>query len=241
MSDKIATLLKAVNDLSSTIPYGDGWLVRTPLTYSDGDAVTVFVDPVNKGLRVTDRGEAIDRLSMWGVAGAATRARQGIVHVRHAHDLSPLGSTDEEMATFGNPADLGTMILDVAQASMRVEQLRWLALDHPTKKFEDRLSSRLESLASDHDWTIERRAGLPLPGDRTRQVTASVTGKRARAYVQAVGDSDRERAVANCYYIFDRALAPPRNQNSGLGRTARWMVRWDSRRSRPRGGCHVLR
>ena len=43
MSTSITSaLLKRINDVTSTHPYGDGWLVDTPLTYSDGDTITLF-------------------------------------------------------------------------------------------------------------------------------------------------------------------------------------------------------
>lgn len=202
----VGALLGAVNDLTSATPYGSGWLLDTPFTFSDGDRVSVLIDPLGSGFRVTDRAEAIDRLVMWGVSPDSKRANQAITATRQAAGLAPIGTEGKhQVATFGGAPELGAMVLAVAQCAVRIEQLRWLARDKPSMKFDDRLNERLLVVAHQHRWRYNRRAAIPLPGDRTRQVTAVVEGQRATAYVQAVSASDPEESVGRCYYLFDRA------------------------------------
>ena len=201
-----ASILHAVNDLTAVRAYGDGWLVDTPFTYSDGDAITVLVDPIGTGFRITDRAEALDRLSSWGVAPDSARAAAGIQAARDAGQLSPVASHTSETATIAEEADLGAAILAVGQAALRVEQLRWLAQDRPAINFDDRLATRVEMLSESHKWTMTRRAQIRMRTGRVRRVTASVQGPAGTAYIQAVSDSDQERSVANCYYLFDRSI-----------------------------------
>lgn len=206
MKNKIvASLLGAVNDLTLVRAYGDGWLVSTPLTYSDGDTVRVYVEPYNEGFRVTDRAEATDRLSMWGVVTDSGRARRGILAVRQAANLSPIGSDATETATVGDDRSLGHLVLGVAQAALRTEQLRWLARDLPAMKFDDRLSTRIEGLSRARHWNYVRRASMTLSHGRVKQVTAAVEGPEGKAYIQAVSNADVERSTINCFYLFDRS------------------------------------
>jgi hypothetical protein len=200
-------ILGAINDALSVRPYGGAQLVFTPLKYSDGDTITILVEPFGNGLRVSDRGEAVDRLETWGVHADQGRAAEAIVAARSSVRLNPFASEPEELSTICDDSDLGLGILTVAQTALRVEQLRWLAKDRPALKFDDRLANRLSSVSSARHWRMTRRAKLPLASGRTRQVTAAVEGQHGTAYVQAVSDVDKDRSVANCYYIFDRSTA----------------------------------
>lgn len=209
-------VLGAVNDHLSVRPYRGGHLVSTPLTYSDGDTITVFVETFAGAFRVSDRAEATDRLDSWGVHSEQGRAAEAIVAARRAASLNPFASEQEELSTICDVAELGATILAVAQAALRVEQLRWLAKDRPSLKFDDRLANRLVSVSSARHWRMTRRAKLPLAHGRTRMVTAAVEGLNGTAYVQAVSDADKERSVANCYYLFDRSTAPKSQRVAAL-------------------------
>ena len=224
MTNIASSLLKAVNDLTGVRSYGDGWLVTTPLTYSDGDSVVVLVEPVNSGFRVTDRAEAFDRLIGWGVDPESGKAAQGVKAARSGARLAPLGGSDPtETATFGDASDLGIAILAVAQSAARVEQLRWLARDLPTLSFDDRLTNRIVTASRSHGWKYVRRAPLPLAHGRTKRVTASVSGERGTAFVQAVSDADYERSTINCFYLFERSLEARTSLVAALaGEAERW-------------------
>lgn len=216
MTQITSAILNAVNDLTAARAYGDGWLVTTPLTYSDGDAITILVEPVNHGFRVTDRAEALDRLTAWGVAHDSQRANAGVIAARNAAKLSPLGSHPTETATFVEESEVGHAVLSVAQAALRTEQLRWLAQDRPTSNFDERLANRVLTLAQSHDWQMRRRAEMTLRGGRTRRVTASVQGPRGTAYIQAVSDTDPDRSVQRCFYLFGRSVENKANKVSAL-------------------------
>jgi hypothetical protein len=209
-------LLRVVNDETTVRDFGTGWLVRTPFSYSDGDVVTVFVEPYNTGVRVSDRAEAVDRLTMWGVDPSTGKAQTAIERARQSAQLIPIASEATETATFGEPSQVGRMIFAVAETALRTEQLRWLARDVPVLSFDERLSNRVGVVARSHDWKYARRAPMDLVGGRSRRITAAVTGARGTAWVQAVGDADKERSTEHCFYLFDRSLAPQGSRIAAL-------------------------
>lgn len=213
-------VLNAVNDLVSVRPYRGGELVTTNLQYSDGDTIRIWVDPMNGAFRVTDRAEAVDRLEMWGVRASQGRAAEAIVTARASAFLNPYGAQAEELSTICTTDELGLTVLRVAAAALRVEQLRWLAKDQPMLKFDDRLANRLSNVASTRHWKMTRRAKISLDGGRTRQVTAAIEGESGTAWIQAVGNTDQDRAVANCYYLFDRSQAPKSHRIAALAGAA---------------------
>lgn len=216
-----ASILNAVNDLVSVRPHRGGELVTTSLRFSDGDSIEIWVDRMSGSFRVTDRAEALDRLEMWGVRTNQGKAAEAIVAARTAAALNPFGAVPEELSTICSPEELGVTVLAVAEAAMRVEQLRWLAHDRPALKFDDRLAGRLESLSLSRRWRMTRRAKISIEGGRERRITAAIEGPHGTAYVQAVSDADKERAAEHCYYLFDRSEASKSHQVAALAGASR--------------------
>src|SRR5690606_13655671 len=91
-----ALVLRALNDGMSSRPYGHGALLDLPMTYSDGDSIRVFVEELGKGYRVSDRGDAIDRLVEAGVNPDAVKARAAIEDALRTHSLDRIASEDRE-------------------------------------------------------------------------------------------------------------------------------------------------
>lgn len=139
----LGAVLRALNDHTMAYPYGDGLLVDLPFAYGDGDAVRVLVEPMGAGYRVSDRATAATLLLMAGVNIAEGRAAEAFAESMRAIGLNGLDSAPGEITTFGHGDDLGRLILDVAQASLRVDQLRWLATRQPRVKFVDRVTERV--------------------------------------------------------------------------------------------------
>lgn len=109
----------------------------------------------------------------------------------------------------GSSADqLGESILKVAEASLRIDQLRWLHSAQTPVRFTDKVVRRLVRAAGERA-AVRPNAPMKLRHGRTRQVTAAVgTDERRQVYVQAVGGSNREtreRAVEHCTHLFDYA------------------------------------
>ena len=223
MTNVSSHLLRAVNDGTTITRYGEAWLCTTPFPYRDGDSVSVLVEELHDGYRVSDRAEALDRLVMWGVGPDSQKASAAIKDARTAAQLHPIGSHPSETATFGSQDDIGRMVIDVALAAVRIEQLRWLAQDRPALTFDERLAQRLQSLAAAHRWTWDRRPEIKLRSGRARRITASVTGERGTAFIQAVSAADQDRAVEKCYYLFDRSSVERDHKMAALaGRRDDW-------------------
>src|SRR4051794_25057814 len=169
----VGAILRAINDQTVVRPYGDGLLVDLPLTYGDGDAVRVLVEPMGSGYRVSDRAVAATAASMAGVNLELGRPAEAFAEAVRGASLNGINSAPGELATFGDSEDLGRLVLDVAQASMRVDQLRWLAVRQSYIRFTDRVTQRVQTWAGDRE--IRRNATVPLRSGRSRTVTLSVS------------------------------------------------------------------
>jgi len=120
----VSALLGAINDQIVVHPYADSLLVDLPLTYSDGDSVRLLVEPLGSGVRVSDRASAFERLLLADVNTDTGRVAEAISAAIGAAGLSDIGGEEDEIATFGPMEDLSGMVIAVAQAALKVEQLR---------------------------------------------------------------------------------------------------------------------
>lgn len=197
----ISAVLRAVNDDSAVHAYGDGFLIDLPLTYGDGDAVRVLVEPMGSGYRVSDRAAAAGLLTMAGVNLASGRASEAFAETARSAGLNGINAAPGEIATFGSAEDLGRLILTVAQASLRADQLRWLAPRQPGTRYVDRVTDRITGWAG-RTRKVQRDAPMPLESGRTRPVTLRVANDGAAAYVQAVSLRNPDQAAEHCYHIF---------------------------------------
>ncbi|MFC0008073.1 FHA domain-containing protein [Micromonospora siamensis] len=200
-STVIGAVLRAVNDNTVVYPYGDGLLVDLPLTYGDGDGVRVLVEPMGSGYRVTDRAAAASLLTMAGVNLSAGRAAEAFAEIMASGGLNGVNAAAGEITTFGITDDLGKLVLDVAQASLRVDQLRWLAPRQAGIKFVDRVTDRVTAWAG-RSRKLQRDAPIPLESGRSRSVTLRVANDGKAAYVQAVSLRDPDQAAEHCYHVF---------------------------------------
>lgn len=219
----VGAILRAINDHTAVRQYGDGLLVDLPLTYGDGDSVRILVEPMGSGYRVSDRATAAALLAMAGVRIDAGRPAEAFREAMRGGHLNGINSADEELATFGTAEDLGRMVLEVAQASMRVEQLRWLAVRQPPVRFHERVTKRVRDWAESDARKVQRDAPVRLRSGRNRSVTLRVSNEAHEAIIQAVASREREQAAEHCYYIFDLAELPKPNRIAALdGSRADW-------------------
>lgn len=212
-----AAVMSTFNDEILTTSYGHGELVTLPLHYYDDDRVSVFVERFEGGVRVSDRGMTAMRLHMAGLNVDSARVedawRRSLVAIRH----QDIASEEGVISAFGDASDLGRIVLDVAEASLRIDQLRWSAAEPRRGRFSDRVVRRVTDLVGDRA-TVTPNAAFRLSSGRTRQITAAVgDAERSRLYLQAVSGSDRaarEKSVEHCHFLFslgeaehDRKLA----------------------------------
>ncbi|XVV13655.1 DUF1828 domain-containing protein [Actinoplanes sp. CA-131856] len=213
-SATVGAILRAVNDHTLVRPYGDGLLVDLPFTYGDGDSVRVLVEPMGTGFRVSDRAVAASLVSMAGANLSAQRPSEAFEEIIKSAKLNGLRSEAGELATFGPAEQLGQMILDVGQASLRVDQIRWLAVRQSPKRFTDQVAERVRSWAGHRQ--VQREASVSLKSGRQRQVTLRIYDQNSAAYVQAVSSRDQDQAAEHCYYIFDLSEIPKENKIAAL-------------------------
>ncbi|MFS8104838.1 DUF1828 domain-containing protein [Lentzea alba] len=209
----ISSILSAVNDGSVVTSYGHGWLITTPMRFYDDDRVTLFVEQYERGIRVTDQGTTAMRLHMADVNLDSPKIMEA-----WRRSVAALGqySTAAEagvIAAWGESTDLGHLTLRVAEATMRVDQLRWISQERKPVRFTEQVVEQIRSSLHAPE-LVTPRAALPLRSGRKRQVTAAIgDDPDSRIYVQAVagGNADsRERSVEHCAYLFHYALNIPR-------------------------------
>ena len=197
-----------MNDSTSVKPYGHGWLITTPLRFYDDDRVTLFVEPFEQGFRVTDQGTTAMRLLMADVNVESVRVADAWRRSVASLNQFSMGSEEGVISACGAESDLGGLALRVAEAAMRVDQLRWLTQDRKLVRFTDRVVNHLKSVVSRPD-AVTPRAALKLSSGRIRQVTAAIgDDEDNRLYVQAVSNGPKEardRSVEHCAYLFNFA------------------------------------
>ncbi|MER7166541.1 hypothetical protein [Micromonospora sp. NPDC000207] len=215
----IGMLLRAVNDGTVVHPYGDGLLVDLPLTYGDGDGVRVLVEPMGSGYRVTDRAAAASLLALAGVNLSAGRAAEAFTEIMAGDDLNGVNAVPGEISTFGTAQDLGRLVLDVAQASLRADQLRWLAPRQAGTRFVDRVTDRVTVWAG-RNRKLQRDAPIPLESGRSRSVTLRVADDGKAAYVQAVSLRDPDQAAEHCYHVFGLSTVARESRVAALAGSA---------------------
>ena len=208
-AQKLTSLVvREMNDEITVRHYGHGFLMTLPLTYWDDDRVTLFVEPFESGYRVSDRGSTAVRLHMTGMNVEAPKVVESWRRSVAALNLFNPGDEDLELAHFTDADQLGESILKIAEASLRIDQLRWLHSAQIPVRFPDKVVRRLVKAAGERA-AVRPNAPMKLRHGRIRQVTAAVgTDERRQIYVQAVGGSNREtreRAVEHCTHLFDYA------------------------------------
>jgi hypothetical protein len=216
-------LLSTMNDAISITDYGHGHLVTLPLAYYDDDLVTLFVEPYERGVRVSDQGTTAMRLHMTGV----DLDNKKITEAWH-RSLTPLGpqsaaAEDGVVAAWGETEHVGDLLTAVAEGAMRVDQLRWAANDRRPMKFRERVVHRLAEVAGGAEY-VTPNARIRQTSGRTRRVTAAVgTDPATSVYIQAISTSSGGQALEHCYYIFSQSdLARERKLAVASGTPASW-------------------
>lgn len=210
-NDRIrAAVLGALNDSMVTEPYRDGVLVTPRLHYSDGDAVEVFVEEYGSGYRVNDRGATALRLQMAGVnldSSKVTRAwRQSLPP--SMFDTDPSAG---EIATFATSEDAGAAILSIAEAMIRIDQLRYLAPTPKARPFKSTVAESVRSITP-RSVPVQNEFRLGIRGGAHRiATTALVPNSQSPLVLQAVGGgSTIAEAVEHCYFLFGNVDGVPK-------------------------------
>jgi hypothetical protein len=203
-----ANLLSQLNDHVEVREYGHGHLITLPLAFYDDDLITLFVEPFEGGVRVSDQGTTAMRLHMADLDLDNQRISDAWTRSVAALGRHSIGTDDGVVGAWGDQRDVGELLLRVAEATLRVDQLRWLATDRRPVRFKDRVVSKIGSIAATPE-QVTPNAPLPQTSGRTRQVTAAIGADvDRRVYVQAVGGGSREQNAEHCYYIFSHSGVP---------------------------------
>lgn len=217
--EAVETILAGVREGLTTRAYGDGLRLTLPLTYADRDQVSVLLEPLGDGVRVTDQAEAFSRLVMAGLQLDRGRPLMAWQELLRTASLFGAGEEPGEISTFGGHEELTRMVLDVALTSLRAEQLRWMAPPPRTARYVQRLVGRVEAWAGDKE--VRRSAPLRLRSGREKRVTMAVHAGDDSVYVQAVSTADKDAAVEHCYYLFDHCEVPEQRRIAAVDGTAR--------------------
>lgn len=196
-------LVAKLYDCVHVTNYGDGALVSTPFTYSDGDNVTLAVIPFGAGVRVTDREESIDRLEDSGVdLERNSRARHERDALTRNARLLALGASPYELSHATDVEGAAGAVLSVGALAQQIEQLRYLAREAPSRLYRDVVRDDAREIAAKHSWKVKANAEIRLRTGGRRQITARVQMEHSTAYVQALSTPE---AIANTfltYYAF---------------------------------------
>lgn len=206
-----AALMNHWNDHLQVLPYGHGLMVFMPWTYSDDDAVTLFVEEENGAARITDHGSTYSRaMSSGSLSLESERTREAwrkAIGRLGNYDL--LGDEDEISIVCGLD-ELGLRLSEISSACLRAEQVRLLEKGQNAPKFSARVTRQVqraaESIGGAH---VVPRAKVRLSSGRDRRITSLVTKEHhPQIWIQAVGGNNnqaREIQLEHCYHIFDLA------------------------------------
>lgn len=200
-------LLGYWNDHLEILPYGHGFMIYMPWTYSDEDATALFVEQHGFSYRITDHGATYARVASGGINMDTQRVREAW---RQA--LGPLGTyafnaDEDEIAAITTEQDLPLRLTQVASACIRAEQVAMLGGAPKRVQFAEQVSRTAASVASTVNRAkVKAQAPVPLRSGRTRTITALVSSPdHADIWIQAVGGNNkqaREDQLERCYHVF---------------------------------------
>lgn len=203
-----SSLLSSLNDAIEVENVPGGVLVTTPFSYSDGDRIELLVSQDGPSVRVSDRGSTDMVLELAGVDLEKAHTRE-VMRAAIAR-LFPFGMDGVAIESSTTEADLGVSIVDVVEAVIRTEGVRFLPAKRGKAKFSTRVTDHLAAEISriGASASVSKNYRLSTMGGRERSVTAAVLlDDRRPMVVQAVnmmGEAS-EQSIATCYYAFDAA------------------------------------
>lgn len=223
----VASFTRCLVNQTRAFEYSDGWLIDLPYSYLDGDSVRLFIEPINSGFRITDRGDAILGLEDIGMSTETGKTAEHIEWAVKASDLDLLGAEDYELSTTADESTLGCTIEQIARIALLIDSFRLEAKPQVEVKFFEKIGSQLRTLFGDKA-QVRLRASLPQVGKgrRPRQVTASITRDNRTAYVQAIGmQKNPDGPVSRTHRTFKGAEAAKNLRFSALeGTPGMWEV-----------------
>jgi len=210
--DLVAQFTDAVRDSASVVPYGDGMLFALPWTLHDGEQVSILVEHLGGELvRLTDRGQAADTLSLSGIDLMAKRIAPSWDAVKKSINLAPdLSSlpTRFELAGTVEIGQVGPALVTLGEGVLRADGLHLLARTTRKRAFRDSLIHR----ATDRHLAVVPDAPLPTRFDSLRTVSFALSSHNSSGYfVQALAGANFGQAYDHTRSLFtDSSVAQDR-------------------------------
>lgn len=192
-----------VRDLVRGQRINGAFYVNLPLLYPDGSFVTVRIDQVPKGLRVSDAGFAYHQIDDIGAAKSFRRT------ANKAAELNDVTVGDRALYTEADADSLHRAILDVADASWRVaDQVCQRVFDEDDQELVEALNERLVKLFGSENVAPEQS----ITGASTNEweMSAVVSYRGRKTVFQAVSNANSVYRTSTAFRDIAGLDNPPR-------------------------------
>ena len=210
----------------SSIPYGEGQLLTTPLHLAGGSSVTLYVEQfADDTYFISDRGQAADALADSGVDLGSKRNRNHWDAIKRSTEVDEPLLRDisvYEIAGFAVGDDLGRAMNRMAEAVVRGDALRVLGRVRPVT-FRDKAMRR----ASEHNLTVVPSARVSTRFGESRELSFKASGK-SDLWVQAISGADVGPGVDHARVVLGDATEPAERKISLIASSAKlagWQLR----------------
>jgi hypothetical protein len=174
-------------------PFDKGLCVVTPYLYPDNDLIELFVLELSVGrIRVTDFGETLRHLASQGIDVLGSPKRRFMFEqiAKRLHVQGVGGRLEKE----GEPSEVGSVLLDVANAAHAVADLAYTSKAYEPAEFPDEVAALLRDNRIDHELRPrvrgmsgkEYRVGIRIDGVIRREILVEAMSPSQEAVMTAV-------------------------------------------------------
>lgn len=202
--DIVAAIEAATRDLVAVRQVGNSSYLSLPLLYPDGSSVTLKIDKIASGIRISDNGFAYREVENIGADRSFGH------HAKRIAEEEGVEANTRAVYVDVGIDELHRAICDVAAASWRIaERIYSRVSEHEETEIEDALKARLSSVFGE----ARIRPEHTIVGASTNpwDVSAIVEVNRAKAVFQAVSNhANSIFRTSTAFHDIARTDNPPR-------------------------------